>query len=72
MQDPVEVADSNKESHQKEPRSGRFRTGLLIIGSALLGGIAVALWNRRSLTDMQSKVQEKDAKPLPVDDDAIY
>ena len=72
MSDAVEVADSKVKNDRKGPRSGRIRTGLLLVGSALLGGIAVALWNRRSLTDIQNQAQEKGTKPKAIEDDAIY
>jgi len=72
MQDSVETADSKKKIEQKEARPSRFRTGLLVVGSALLGGIAVALWNRRSLADIRNQSSEKESEPHPVSDDAIY
>jgi hypothetical protein len=33
-----------------------LRTGLLIAGSALLGGLAVVLWNRSSLSRLREPV----------------
>jgi hypothetical protein len=45
---------------------------LLVLGSALFGGIAVVLWNRRTLANMQNQPLEKTNPPSPVDDDAIY
>ena len=72
MSDPAEIIDSKENNEEKAPRSAHFRTGLLVVGSALLGGIAVALWNRRSLTDIQKQAQEKGPELDPVDDDAIY
>jgi hypothetical protein len=72
MQDSVEAIDSKEKNDQKESHPNRLRTGLLVIGSALLGGIAVVLWNRRGLTDMRNQAQESPPKPIPVDEDAIY
>jgi hypothetical protein len=72
MPDSIEMADSKREIEQKESRPSRLRTGLLVVGSALLGGIAVALWNRRSLTDIRSQVSKKESEPPPASDDAIY
>jgi hypothetical protein len=71
MQDSVETADSKREIEQKESRPSRFRTGFLVVGSALLGGIAVALWNRRSLADIRNQAPEKEPGPHPASDDAI-
>jgi hypothetical protein len=72
MSDPEQTADSKIEKPPAEPRSSRVRTGLLVLGSALFGGIAVVLWNRRTLTNMQNQSQDKVQKPLPVDEGAIY
>ncbi len=72
MQDSFEVVDYKEEIDRKEPRSSRLRTGLLVVGSALFGGIAVVLWNRRALANMQNQTSDKAPKPCPVDDDAIY
>ncbi len=44
-------------------------TALLMAGSALLGGIAVALWNRRTLADMRDR---REAEPLSAADEEIY
>jgi hypothetical protein len=72
MQDSSEVIDYKEKTDQKESRPSRLRTGLLVAGSALLGGIAVALWNRRSLVDIQNQTREKDPEPPPADENAIY
>jgi hypothetical protein len=54
-------------------KSGRklLVTGALIAGSALFGGLAVALWNRRTLAQMRREIPEVEADPL-VDKDEIY
>jgi hypothetical protein len=72
MPKSTEVADSKEENSRKRIASSGLRTGLLVVGSAFLGGIAVALWNRHSLAEMR-KQQPKNEKITPtVDDDAIY
>lgn len=61
--------DSKEENPKKSGKDSRLRTGLLVLGSALFGGIAVVLWNRKTMASMQNPPQ---GKPLPVDNDAIY
>ncbi len=46
-----------------EALSGPLRTGLLIAGSMLLGGLAVVLWNRSSLSRLR---QPAETEPAPV------
>lgn len=72
MPDSIETTDNKNDSVQKEPRPSRLKTGLLVVGSALLGGIAVALWNRRSLIDIRNQPDEPRLKPPLPDDNAIY
>ena len=72
MPESMEEADNKSDIVQREPRPNRLKTGLLVVGSALLGGIAVALWNRRSLTDMRNQPEEASPKPPLPDDNAIY
>ena len=40
-----------------------WRTGLLLTSSAALGGIAVAIWNRRSLARIRQKYESRAAQP---------
>jgi hypothetical protein len=42
----------------KRPGIRTLKTGLLVAGSVLLGGLTVALWNRKSLAKLR--------QPLPV------
>jgi hypothetical protein len=45
----------------------RWRTTLLLVSSATLGGIAVAIWNRRLLQDLRSALEtaaDHDPEPL--------
>lgn len=61
------------ESKEEKPtRDGLLQTGLLMLGSALFGGIAVALWNRRTLASMQDPQPQADIPPAPAQDDVIY
>jgi hypothetical protein len=46
----------------------RWRTALLLVSSATLGGIAVAIWNRRLLGDLRSSLEtaaDRDPEPQP-------
>ena len=40
-----------------------WRTGLLLATSAALGGIAVAIWNRRTLAQMRQQPQPSEDEP---------
>jgi hypothetical protein len=40
-------------SEDANTKPGFWRTGLLLITSAALGGIAVAVWNRRTLAQFR-------------------
>ncbi|HTX40223.1 MAG TPA: hypothetical protein VMD25_00240 [Acidobacteriaceae bacterium] len=48
-------ADSAEDQRQSRSRRGlrMLGTGLLIAGSALFGGLAVALWDRKSLAKLR-------------------
>ena len=72
MQDMVETTDSKAKKDQKGQHSSRVKTGLLVVGSALLGGIAVALWNRRSLAEIRNPTPEKASELNSDSEDAIY
>jgi len=54
----TEKLEENPES-QPEKRS-LWRTGLLLATSAALGGIAVALWDRRTLAQMRQQPPSPD------------
>ncbi len=53
--------------------SGRklWQTALLLAGSAVFGGLAVAFWNRKELAEMRSRVPENQQQPESREDD-IY
>lgn len=56
------------ENNTIQPRAWRiWRTGLLFATSAVLGGIAVALWNRRSLERIRQEWESR-ATRLPDED----
>lgn len=44
-----------------------LRTGLLVAGSALLGGLAVVFWNRKSLASLRQPQDPQE--PLPASPD---
>jgi hypothetical protein len=52
-----------------QPRLQAIRTGLLIAGSALLGGLAVVLWNRSSLSRLRQPVETASRPSLYPDED---
>ncbi len=59
-------AHADSAEHQLHSRSHRslrmLATGLLIAGSALFGGLAVALWDRKSLARLR---QPSPLPPIP-------
>jgi hypothetical protein len=46
-----------------------LRTGLLIAGSALLGGLAVVLWNRSSLSRLRQPAEAASQPPVSPDEE---
>jgi hypothetical protein len=49
----------NFPSFQPSPKLRKvWRTGLLLATSAALGGIAVAIWNRRTLAEIRKNPSE--------------
>jgi hypothetical protein len=72
MKDSQQTADSKKENTETLQNPKRLRTGLLMLGSAVFGGIAVVLWNRRILASMQDQTREEAKKSSAIDNDAIY
>jgi hypothetical protein len=67
-----------KENHVRSPFFSRnlWKTGLLLTGSALFGGLAVAFWHRRTLQNLkQAAYQEPPFPPARAaapDDDVIF
>jgi hypothetical protein len=57
---------------KSQPRNGLhvLGTALLIAGSALFGGLAVVLWNRKALSGLrQNPAPFQKPSPLPNDED---
>jgi hypothetical protein len=50
---------------EKENLRQIVRSGLLLATSAALGGIAVAIWNRRTLADIRRPSDEPEASSEP-------
>ncbi|HVW76766.1 MAG TPA: hypothetical protein VHB45_04080 [Alloacidobacterium sp.] len=72
MEKNKKSADSKREEGKKQGREGIIRTSLLILGSAVFGGIAVVLWNRRALTNIQNPPPQSGQESISADSDAIY
>lgn len=68
-QTPASFPDSSPSTSVPAPQAEKpslLRTGLIVAGSALFGGIAVALWNRHTLARMrQSPVIDETATIQP-------
>lgn len=43
------------------PGRGRWSTAFLIVGSALMGATALALWNRRTITNLRTEIDAMSA-----------
>ncbi len=52
---PASTVQEAEQGSPAEPRS-LLRTSLLLATSAALGGIAVAIWNRRTLAQMRQQI----------------
>jgi hypothetical protein len=53
-------AEPSHESHSVPERRNFWRSSLLIATSAACGGIAVAIWNRRTLAKMRQQTPPTD------------
>lgn len=61
---------SDSETRTDPPARKSLRileTGLLVTGSALLGGLAVALWHRKSLSKLRERGEVPAAEPIEED-----
>lgn len=56
---------------QSPTRLQAIRTGLLISGSVLLGGLAVVLWNRTSLSRLRQPTDEASQPSTEPDDEEV-
>jgi hypothetical protein len=59
------TSDSNKEAYETQDRekpahSKLWKLGLISASSALLGGIAVAWWHRKTLAALQNPIVQDD------------
>ncbi len=73
-QDVVNPAkDTTLDSPIRNEKPRRFvRTGLLLMASAAFGGLAMALWDRHTLSRIRNRAEPApDVRP-PDDEDAIY
>lgn len=62
------TTESTPES-PSQPRLHALQTGLLIAGSALLGGLAVVLWNRSSLSRLRQAAETASRPPVSPDEE---
>lgn len=53
----------------ESPAPKFWKTALLLLGSAAFGGLAVALWNRRELSNMQNHRDEPAPEPPLYDEE---
>ena len=57
---------------RKEPKQ-LLKAGFLMLTSAVLGGVAFAIWNKHQITTMKENSANREETPIPsADDDAIY
>jgi hypothetical protein len=64
------MPETERSPAAEEPEK-RWKTTLLLFASAAFGGLAVALWDRRTLAGMRNRPPAQEVKP-PDDEDAIY
>jgi len=56
----------------KQPKQ-LLKAGFLMLTSAVLGGLAFAVWNKHQITSMKENSANREEAPiLGADDDAIY
>ena len=68
MNDSFDSESTSQEVHNH--RLGGLRTGLLMAGSALLGGLAVVLWNRKTLASLRQTAAEANRLPVVPDEES--
>ena len=64
------MQEAERASGAEEPEK-RWKTALLLFASAAFGGLAVALWDRRTLARIRNRPPAQEVK-RPDDEDAIY
>ena len=60
----MNLEPDNPEAEPEDPQKPGIRflqTGLLVAGSALLGGLAVVLWHRKSLARLRQSSPDPDS-----------
>lgn len=68
MNEAPDKPESEPETPEK-PGIRILQTGLLVAGSALLGGLAVALWHRKSLAKLRQPSPVPEAAHTETDAD---
>ena len=61
--DPIPIDKASSWVPSAAEQTSFWRTGLLLATSAALGGIAVAIWNRRTLAQMRQEPQPSEDEP---------
>ena len=57
----------NEQPEEILKKAASWRTFLFMFGSALAGGTAVALWNKRALSEIQGRSPARQREPLDPD-----
>lgn len=52
-----ELEGAERSAPMEKSAGSAWSTGLLMIGSALVGATAVAVWNRRTITEMRTHLE---------------
>jgi hypothetical protein len=63
-----ELGQAVLEAEESTGRAGFLRAGLLLVTSAALGGIAMAIWNRRTLARIRQQTSSEIEADEPVND----
>jgi cytoskeletal protein RodZ len=72
MDKSFQIIDNKSDIKKESSSSHRLRTSLLLMGSAIFGGLAVAFWNRRTLAKMQGQSPKENQQSTKIDENAIY
>jgi hypothetical protein len=63
--------DADSQTLPAKPASKAWRTALFLAASAAFGGLAVAIWDRKILSDMRNRMPEPPQRSAGREDD-IY
>jgi hypothetical protein len=66
---PMPTQPPNSDQPQSGKRLRAFLTGAIVAGSALLGGLAVVLWNRKALSGLRHPAEPREKPSNPSDDE---